>query len=181
MCVVHGGYFWQLGSVTSLGTETTGGVILVVFGLNMASEVISECLFLLNFSGGACPQTPLACSHHNGHTTLKQLALALLVSDHLLYLPCYGFQKSYILRAFWFTSKCVHTYKHQLHLQATCMFTVFKSRSFQVTTDNGSYLTATLLNEEQRKFPMVHDQQCSTHLWQIVNLTFNQGSQQLSI
>ena len=53
------------------------------------------------------------------------------------------------------------------------MFTVFKSRSFQVTTDNGSYLTATLLNEEQRKFPMVHDQQCSTHLWQIVNLTFN--------
>ena len=51
-----------------------------IFGPNMASEVISECLIFENFSGGACPQTPLACSHlstHNGHTSLKQLPPAL--------------------------------------------------------------------------------------------------------
>ena len=88
MRVVHGGHFWQL---ASLATETTGGVILVSqatpfawegvacetlsegdFGPNMASEAISECLAnLRNFPGGACPQTPLACSHRKGHTSLK--------------------------------------------------------------------------------------------------------------
>ena len=29
--VMRGGHFWQLGSVASLATETTGGVILVAF------------------------------------------------------------------------------------------------------------------------------------------------------
>ena len=31
MRVVRGGHFWQLGSIASLATETTGRVILVVF------------------------------------------------------------------------------------------------------------------------------------------------------
>ena len=39
MRVVRGGHFWQLGSIASPATETK------------------------NFPGGACPQTPLACSH----------------------------------------------------------------------------------------------------------------------
>ena len=31
MRVVHGGHFWQLGSIASLATKTTGGEILVAF------------------------------------------------------------------------------------------------------------------------------------------------------
>ena len=31
MGVVHSGHFWQLGSIASLATETTGGEILVAF------------------------------------------------------------------------------------------------------------------------------------------------------
>ena len=31
MRVVRGSYFWQLGSIASLATETTGGEILVAF------------------------------------------------------------------------------------------------------------------------------------------------------
>ena len=65
------GYFWQLGSTVFLATETTGGVILVAFwpkhGLGSDLRV-PNCK---NFPGGACPQTPLASSHHNGHTSLK--------------------------------------------------------------------------------------------------------------
>ena len=64
-------HFWQLGSIASLATEPTGGVILVAFwpkhGLRSDLRV----------PGGACPQTPLASSHRNGHTSLKWLALAL--------------------------------------------------------------------------------------------------------
>ena len=30
-CVVRGGHFWQLGSIASPATKTTGGVILVAF------------------------------------------------------------------------------------------------------------------------------------------------------
>ena len=36
-------HFWQLGSIASLATETTGGEILVDFGPNVVSEAISEC------------------------------------------------------------------------------------------------------------------------------------------
>ena len=71
MRVVHGGHFWHLGSIGSLATETTGGVILVAFwpkyGLRSDLRVPNH----KNFPGGACPQTPLACSHCNGRTTLK--------------------------------------------------------------------------------------------------------------
>ena len=31
MGAVHSGHFWQLGSVASLATETTGGDVLVAF------------------------------------------------------------------------------------------------------------------------------------------------------
>ena len=78
MCVVRGINFWQFGSIASLATETT---ILVVFfcpkhGLRSDLRVPN----LKNFYGGACPQTPLACSHLrtcNGRTSLKWLAPAL--------------------------------------------------------------------------------------------------------
>ena len=66
MRVVSGSYFWQLGSIASLATETTAGVTLVAFGPNMASEAISECLILKIF-----PPDPLACSHRNRRTSLK--------------------------------------------------------------------------------------------------------------
>ena len=78
MRVMRGAYFWQFGSIASLPTETTDGEILVAFwGPNMASEAISECQILKNFpwgGGGACPQTPLPCSHlrtRNGRTSPK--------------------------------------------------------------------------------------------------------------
>ena len=68
MRVVHGGHFWQLGSIASLATETTGGVILVPkHGLRSDLRVPN----FKNFHRGACPQTPLACSHRNGRTSLK--------------------------------------------------------------------------------------------------------------
>ena len=41
MRVVRGGYLWQLGSIASLAT---GGVILVAFAPNMASEAMFESL-----------------------------------------------------------------------------------------------------------------------------------------
>ena len=57
MGVVRSSHFWQLGSSTSLATETTGGEILVAFwpkhGLRSDLGVPQ---------GGACPQTPLAYS-----------------------------------------------------------------------------------------------------------------------
>ena len=31
MCVVHGGHFWQFGSIASLATETTDGEMMVAF------------------------------------------------------------------------------------------------------------------------------------------------------
>ena len=65
MCVVCGGHFWQFSLITFLATETT---ILVVYfcpkhGLRSDLRVPN----FKNFPGGACPHTPLACSHL--HTT----------------------------------------------------------------------------------------------------------------
>ena len=69
MGVVLSGHFWQLGSIASLATETTGGEILVAFrpkhGLRSSLRVPN----LIFFPGGACP----AYSHlraRNGRTTL---------------------------------------------------------------------------------------------------------------
>ena len=69
MCIVHGGYFCQLGSIASLATDTTGGVILVAFWPKHGLR--SDLRVFKNFPAGACPQIPLACSHRNGRTSLK--------------------------------------------------------------------------------------------------------------
>ena len=56
MGVARSGHFWQLGSIASLATETTGREIH--FGPNIASEAISECLIFKNFSWGSMPPDP---------------------------------------------------------------------------------------------------------------------------
>ena len=55
MGVVRSGHFWQLGSITSLDTETTGEEILEVFWPKHGLRTISECLIFKIFPGGACP------------------------------------------------------------------------------------------------------------------------------
>ena len=63
MCVVRGGHFWQLGLIASPATKTTGRVILVAFWPKHGLRSHLRVPNLKNFPGGACPQTPLACSH----------------------------------------------------------------------------------------------------------------------
>ena len=74
MRVVQGGYFWQFGSIASLAIATIDWEILIAFlpkhGLRSYLRVPNS----QNFPGGACPQTPLPCSHLstlNGRTSLK--------------------------------------------------------------------------------------------------------------
>ena len=75
MCVVQGGHFWQLGSIVSLATETTGGVILVAFcpkhGLRSDLKVPN----FKNFPGGSMPQTPLTCLHLSVCSSLISMAV----------------------------------------------------------------------------------------------------------
>ena len=59
MRVVRGGHFSQLGSIACLA-ETTGGEILVAF---WQKHGLTRNLRVPKFSGGACPQTPLASLH----------------------------------------------------------------------------------------------------------------------
>ena len=60
MRVVRSGHFWQFGSIASLATETTYGEIFwPKHGFRSDLRVTN----FKNFTGGACPQTPLACSH----------------------------------------------------------------------------------------------------------------------
>ena len=58
MRIMRGGYFWQLGSVASLATETTGGMILVAFWPKHGLRSDLRVPIFKNFLGGACPQTP---------------------------------------------------------------------------------------------------------------------------
>ena len=61
MRVVRDGHFWQLGSIASLATETTvqvGRESSSIFGPNMASVAISECLILNIFLGQHDPRPP---------------------------------------------------------------------------------------------------------------------------
>ena len=70
MRVVRGGHFWQFVLIASLATETTDGLFWPKHGLRNDLRVPN----LKNFPGGACPQTPLVCSHfsaRNGRTSLK--------------------------------------------------------------------------------------------------------------
>ena len=63
MRVVRGGHFWQVGSIASPATKTTGRVNLVAFWLKHGLRTHLRVPNFKNFPGGACPQTPLACSH----------------------------------------------------------------------------------------------------------------------
>ena len=74
MRVMHGGHFWQFGSIVSLATETTDGEILVAFLAQTWPQAISEYIILKNFLGEYAPRPSLACSHLsacNGRTSLK--------------------------------------------------------------------------------------------------------------
>ena len=64
MRVMRGSHFWQLGSIASPVTKTIGGVILVAFWSKHGLRSHLRVPNLKNFPEGACPQTPLACSHH---------------------------------------------------------------------------------------------------------------------
>ena len=61
------------GQLASLATETTGGVILVAFWSKYGLRSDLRVPNFKNFPGGACPHTPLSCSHRNGRirTSLK--------------------------------------------------------------------------------------------------------------
>ena len=71
---MRSGHFWQLGSIASLATETTGGEILVAF---WPKHGLRSYLRVPNFkiiSWGSMPPHPLAYSHlsaRNGRTSLK--------------------------------------------------------------------------------------------------------------
>ena len=58
MCVVHGGYFRQLGSIASLATETTGGVILVAFWSKHGLRSNLRVPNFKNFLGEHAPRPP---------------------------------------------------------------------------------------------------------------------------
>ena len=72
MRIVRGGHSWQLGSIASLARETTGGEILVAVWPKHSLRSDLRVPNLKNFPGGACPQTPLACTHLK-HTLIPHL------------------------------------------------------------------------------------------------------------
>ena len=53
--IVRGGHFWQLSSIASLATETTGGEILVAF---LAKHGLRSDLRVANLSWGSMPPDP---------------------------------------------------------------------------------------------------------------------------
>ena len=72
MRVMRGGHFWQFGSIASLATETTDGVILVAFLAQTWPRSDLRVPNFKNFPGGACFQITLASSHfttRNGRTS----------------------------------------------------------------------------------------------------------------
>ena len=58
MRVVRGGHFWQLGSIASLATETTGGVILVAFWAKHGLRSDLRVPNLKKISWGSMPPDP---------------------------------------------------------------------------------------------------------------------------
>ena len=58
MRVVRGGHFWQLGSVTSLATETTSGLILVAFWSKHGLRSDLRVPNFKNFFWGSMPPHP---------------------------------------------------------------------------------------------------------------------------
>ena len=74
MGVVRSGHFWQLGSITSLATETTGGVILVAFWPKHGLRSNLRVPNFKNFPWGSMPPDPPSLfnlSSRNGRTSLK--------------------------------------------------------------------------------------------------------------
>ena len=71
MRVVRGGHFWQLGSIGSPATKTTGGVILVAF---WPKHDLRSNLRMPNFKkiflGEHAPRPPSLSTPH-GRTSLK--------------------------------------------------------------------------------------------------------------
>ena len=58
MRIMRGGYFWQLGSVASLATETTGGMILVAFCPKHGLRSDLRVPIFKNFLGEHAPRPP---------------------------------------------------------------------------------------------------------------------------
>ena len=86
MRVVQSVHFCQLGSISSLATETTDGKILVVafFGPNMASEAISECLIFKIFLGSRPPDpSSLFTLNHAMPVPALKLGLITFTSFHV--------------------------------------------------------------------------------------------------
>ena len=75
MGVVRSGHFWQLGSIASLATETTGGEILVAFWVKHGLRSDLRVPNFKHFSWGNMPPDPLAYSHlspcSSGHASLQ--------------------------------------------------------------------------------------------------------------
>ena len=63
MHIVRGGHSWKLGSIASLARETTGEEILVAVWPKHGLRSNLRVPNLKIFPEGACPQTPLACTH----------------------------------------------------------------------------------------------------------------------
>ena len=63
MRVVRGDHFWQVGSIASPAIKSAGRVILVAFWPKHGLRTHLIVPNFKNFPVGACPQTPLACSH----------------------------------------------------------------------------------------------------------------------
>ena len=62
-------HFWQLGSIASLATEPTGGVILVAF---WPKHGLRSDLRVPNLSWGSVPpDPPSSFTDRNGRTSLK--------------------------------------------------------------------------------------------------------------
>ena len=60
MGAVRSGHFWQLGSIASLATETTGGEILVVFWPKHGLRSYLRVVNFKNFFWGSMPPHPLS-------------------------------------------------------------------------------------------------------------------------
>ena len=56
--VLYSGHFWQLGSIASLVTETTGGEILVAFWAKHGLRSDLRVPNLINFPGETSPRPP---------------------------------------------------------------------------------------------------------------------------
>ena len=71
MRIVRGGHFWQLGSIGSPATKTTGGMILVAFWPKHDLRTNLRVPNLKNFPWGSMPPDPPTLFTPHGRTSLK--------------------------------------------------------------------------------------------------------------